>query len=1307
MQEESCFLNCPVNKGGSVQVLADEMPENVEDVRALLVGEVPPFQVWLRFALEYRRQGRLHDFSYILHFLRENEGAIENFVKRNDKDKNRLFRQDLFDEGKLLISNALAAHAMEHAMESNIVDDRNRSIDGLQPTLRKQEAIGKLDGALRYIEDLEKQYPNYVMSLLTKGFNFLCRGHMHTDMKVRVSFYDRAMELFQDVIYHSQDQSIPAHLGRGTVLYHLGRYDHALDAFVKAMRMNPDCHSSVRIGIAMCCFKLGQFDRARVAMRRALLLQPYNVQAIMGEALLILRCEDVSLESPEGVKNMNEMRRLVELANGLSGGNNPIVLNHMSNIYFFRYVTLDDAAAITESDSLKVSGETDGQDLSSGDPVLIDGSHRNAVAMIEKDGEGGLLVRLKEPLPADIQRKGAVKVKFRNLELAYRCAALADNLTLDGAIRAESKFHVGRIAHLRGELTKARQNYRDSHVLRSSFPLPLMGFAQVTLGEYLARPTKDVKLLIEAYEKLELLFRLCPRHAEAMVLQASILSHLPDGVVTDRSKRPMGKADRMAARVRLLEDATSIDSSRRDTWLMLASAYEQSAGRHSDALRAYEKGAALCAGGIASMPTSALNNMAALSLHLGKTEAALDILRTCVSTLELSAESATAQRLLSPHNDFLCDWHELGTISSIADEGCRLNLSPASRQAAVGSVIRMEDFRTVVAEIVDGSVLVVKKRLPDVKGAKVEVQRVKVPFSESNAAYIFLAAQIQEARHLDGAATELYRGLREIAGYRDLCSSRIALIEARRGNAVEGMRMIEEATKDRADGSDDLDLTLGYLALERERWVHAQRAFQEVDRRQKGNPYSLVALGNIYHANLADPGRYGRNLQHAADSYKRVLKVDGANAFAANGLGTTLAEKGGSTEAQSVFDTVRMVATKPLPDASVNAANVLVRAKKYQEAINHYQQANRTHFFGTDEGVVNSMSLAFFLATKHDAACRSAERALHLQPENLNFWYNLVWLREKTAEPRVLREKGRTVEVLRTAIRYFHDTINIGSWLVEATHSQLAKRSAADGEKQHRLPKVQFNPEAVSRRGAHFKNKTIKAAKEWLVYEMEEEAKRTQRKADMLRKDREQAARLESSAQEEKEEAERQETERKAKARAQVQELNQALRERQQQWREEEERKMEAKANAGAIPNSLDPAIGPVEPSGRPSSQPAEAIDWGSDDDEEEDGEDAEVAEGGNGNTRSNAPPASALSQGEGGTEGSEEEDHVFEEGRDAESVGGKRKERAASEHEDHEKALDEAVKGGASKKRRLILDDDDDDDNDNGDNDDRVGDEA
>lgn len=80
--------------------------------------------------------------------------------------------------------------------------------------------------------------------------------------------------------------SIAALLGKGCVNFYKKDYKAGLASYCMALKANPECPSYVRLGIAICAFFMGDYRLSRLAFQRVLHLDAYNVDALVGLAVL-------------------------------------------------------------------------------------------------------------------------------------------------------------------------------------------------------------------------------------------------------------------------------------------------------------------------------------------------------------------------------------------------------------------------------------------------------------------------------------------------------------------------------------------------------------------------------------------------------------------------------------------------------------------------------------------------------------------------------------------------------------------------------------------------------------------------------------------------------------------------------------------------------------------------------------------------------------------------------------------------------------------------------------------------------------
>lgn len=133
-----------------------------------------------------------------------------------------------------------------------------------------------------------------------------------------------------------------------------------------------------------------------------------------------------------------------------------------------------------------------------------------------------------------------------------------------------------------------------------------------------------------------------------------------------------------------------------------------------------------------------------------------------------------------------------------------------------------------------------------------------------------------------------------------------------------------------APGNPEVLTLVGNLHLSLCDWAPAQKVFDQLLSLKvpKVEAYSLLSLGNIYFNNLNAPKKYSKHLTHAAEYYRKILQKDTANAYAANGLGTVLAEKGELFKAKEVFNRVREVSGDTILDALLNLGHIYLVSTK-------------------------------------------------------------------------------------------------------------------------------------------------------------------------------------------------------------------------------------------------------------------------------------------------------------------------------------------------------------------------------------------
>ncbi len=223
--------------------------------------------------------------------------------------------------------------------------------------------------------------------------------------------------------------------------------------------------------------------------------------------------------------------------------------------------------------------------------------------------------------------------------------------------------------------------------------------------------------------------------------------------------------------------------------------------------------------------------------------------------------------------------------------------------------------------------------------AELFVKRENKRLEETSAISIaFNLARLHEVVGRTLAAVELHKAIIKRNPAYVNCYLRLACIAIDCGALKECAGWLKIAAET-APGNPDVLTLIGNLHLSLCDWAPAQQVFDGLLTKKVQNveAYAMLSLGNIYFANLNLPGRYAKHIVYAADFYKRILQKDTANAYAANGLGTVLAEKAELFKAKEVFNRVREVSGDSVADAHLNLGHVYLAQKRHPEALQMYQ----------------------------------------------------------------------------------------------------------------------------------------------------------------------------------------------------------------------------------------------------------------------------------------------------------------------------------------------------------------------------------
>ena len=266
-----------------IELSIDQLPDG-DEVLSILKQECCPLHVWNRLSLEYYKQERFKDFVNILESSRTN--ANTNY-KNMDKDM-------------LKTLDMLAAYYVQQANK-----EKNKD--------KKKEFCSKATLLYTAADKIAMYDADHLLS--RAYFCLLDNDKM-----------DQANAQF-DFVLTTNNISVPALVGKGSILFNKKDYKNSLNHFKRALKSNPGAPASVRLGMGLCFFKLNKLPKARMAFERALELDPRCVGSLIGLAILELNNKTVE-STKHGIELLSRAYTI--------DPTNPVVLNHLANHFFYK-----------------------------------------------------------------------------------------------------------------------------------------------------------------------------------------------------------------------------------------------------------------------------------------------------------------------------------------------------------------------------------------------------------------------------------------------------------------------------------------------------------------------------------------------------------------------------------------------------------------------------------------------------------------------------------------------------------------------------------------------------------------------------------------------------------------------------------------------------------------------------------------------------------------------------------------------------------------------------------------------------------
>ncbi|KAL3912364.1 MAG: hypothetical protein SGILL_006913 [Bacillariaceae sp.] len=654
---------------------------------------------------------------------------------------------------------------------------------------------------------------------------------------------------------------------------------------------------------------------------------------------------------------------MMSMAN-LLDPSNAMVQNHLANHYFWKWTTISGTVEVTQGSKTVKGSQPIPVDI--GDRIRIGTEFESLVADDGNDDDAevdGSTFQLKEAWKKP--SASGLKIWKKDYDRVIALAKGAYNSTSVPEIQAESLFLLARVYHVRGAIDDAQKVYERAVKLSPTLTPARFGLAQTMIyNDENAEATAHLQLVLgtsntatDAWATLGLL----EVKAGGKKIEQG-LSHL--------------------------RKAIDLDPLNPDLVLLEALALQQHESSYPKALERYKKATELLKRQGKPITFDIYTNIGVLSHETRNFEESLSSYKQALDAIDedgtkskvdmenLGLEGGTIRH---KDNDVFFEYLDCGMkienqLKGEDEEGVKtLTLIGSEGKDASDCVVKVGDdirlgasFESQVEGVdKENNLLVLRIKDPfkgekkqkdedtmevdeeskeeavsaDVKELAVYVKRENTRLSDPVALSIaFNLARLHEVAGKPDAAIELHKAILKRNPAYVNSYLRLACISIDCGalNECAGWLKIAAET---APGNPEVLTLIGNLHLSLCDWAPAQQIFDGLLGKKIPNveAYALLSMGNIYFANLDIPGRYAKHLGYAGDYYKRILTKDNANAYAANGLGTVMAEKGELFKAKEVFNRVRETTGDTIADAHLNLAHIYLAQKKHPEALQMYE----------------------------------------------------------------------------------------------------------------------------------------------------------------------------------------------------------------------------------------------------------------------------------------------------------------------------------------------------------------------------------
>ena len=370
------------NSGSDGGLFIEVFPEEMSSIRPTVLTKVlrdeqAPLRTWCDASLLYIKAKREREGCDLL-----NAAVDSDDVMSGSNTTDRL---------RVLASAGIAALAQANRQtggggESGLLDGILGGVDGEAKGTDRMATKDQKE-ELRSIADARFTKADTINQV--NPMTWIGRGMLNLAVNRK-----QARFFFETMTLRAYGEILPALIGMAAVKFMEKDYRGAQDLYARAMEKFPvQSGAAVRVGFGMACYRLGQMDRAKAAFRRAHDMDPENVEALVGIAVLEMASLDDVLDPREYRSKAENVIKMISMAN-LVDHTNAMVQNHLANHYFWKWTPVPGTVEV-ELGSNIVKGNMS-INLETGDRIRI--GHEFETYVVDDDSiqDGGETFKIKD-----------------------------------------------------------------------------------------------------------------------------------------------------------------------------------------------------------------------------------------------------------------------------------------------------------------------------------------------------------------------------------------------------------------------------------------------------------------------------------------------------------------------------------------------------------------------------------------------------------------------------------------------------------------------------------------------------------------------------------------------------------------------------------------------------------------------------------------------------------------------------------------------------------------------------------------------